>query len=60
MHPDTARALVWVSLFLVVIGPLATSRAANFLAPLLAAWRCCHRSRSIRYPRDQHVSRLQL
>jgi len=37
MKPDSARALVWVSLFLVVIGPIATSRAANFMGPALAA-----------------------
>jgi hypothetical protein len=37
MNPRSARALTWVSLVLVFIGPIATSRAAMFLFPLLAA-----------------------
>ena len=37
MNPHSARSLTWVSLILVVIGPIATSRAAMFLFPLLAA-----------------------
>ena len=36
MNLHSARALTWVSLLLVVIGPVATSRAAMFLFPLLA------------------------
>ena len=36
MNPHSARSLTWVSLILVVIGPIATSRAAMFLLPLLA------------------------
>ena len=36
MNPDSSRALVWVSLFLVIVGPIATSHAANFMGPVLA------------------------
>jgi hypothetical protein len=36
MNPQSARALTWMSLILVFIGPLATSRAAMFLFPFLA------------------------
>jgi hypothetical protein len=36
MNPHSARSLTWASLILVVIGPIATSRAAMFLLPLLA------------------------
>jgi hypothetical protein len=37
MNRHSARALTWMSLILVIIGPIATSRAAIFLFPLLAA-----------------------
>ena len=37
MNPQSAHSLTWVSLILVVIGPIATSRATMFLFPLLAA-----------------------
>ncbi len=36
MNPSSARALVWASFVLVFIGPIATSRAANFMLPLFA------------------------
>ncbi len=37
MNPTSARALLWVALFLVVIGPIATAHAAMFAFPLLGA-----------------------
>ena len=37
MNPDSARALVWASLILVVIGPIATAYAAMFGFPVLGA-----------------------
>ncbi len=38
LNPHLARVLTWVSLILVVIGPIATSQAAAFLFPLLAGF----------------------
>ncbi len=37
MNPSSARALVCVSAILVILGPIATSTAAAFAGPLLAA-----------------------
>lgn len=37
MNPVSARALLWVAVFLVVIGPVATAYAAMFAFPLLGA-----------------------
>ena len=37
MNRDSARALVWVSGVLVVLGPIPTAHAAMFFLPLLAA-----------------------
>ena len=37
MKRESTRALVWVSAFLALVGPIATSHAANFMLPLLAA-----------------------
>ena len=37
MNPSSARALLWVAVFLVIVGPIATSHAMAFIGPLLAA-----------------------
>jgi hypothetical protein len=37
MKRESVRALVWVSGFLALVGPIATSHAANFVFPLMAA-----------------------
>ena len=37
MNPSPARALVWIAAILAIAGPIATSYAAAFLGPLLAA-----------------------
>jgi hypothetical protein len=37
MNPDSARALAWVSLILVVVGPIATAHSAMFGLPALGA-----------------------
>ena len=37
MNPDSARALVWVSLILVIVGPIATAYSVMFAFPALGA-----------------------